>query len=337
MTFTPRLSPLAASDQRALADEWGTLRELLAAERAAIAALESRLAAGTFVQPSPAGIDADRIAAEATQLTVLMEELVRREAELETARHELAQAQKAAKAGPAAACPRSWRPRPIVWPICVPRSITRRPIWPPLATSWPTTKQSSPGSNSNWSPARGGAASRAGGKGIARGSSGPRAPAVRSRAPQARCRTRSPGGRRGSRAYRVRAHRARQSATRAADRTLSNNSAKLLETERAKLAKDRTDLKLAQESARACQAEFTRAHERLEADRQQVSLERDRLVALEIDTKNQRRRIAREFRVQHATHLADLESRRAELESLVSATEAELRSLAAATEAGAKR
>ena len=111
---------------------------------------------------------------------------------------------------------------------------------------------------------------------------------------------------------------------------------KLLEAERAKLAQERADLKLAQESARACQAEFTRAHERLEADRQQVSLERDRLVALESDTKNQRRRIAREFRVQHATHLAELEARREELESLVTATESELRSLAAATEAERK-
>jgi chromosome segregation ATPase len=97
-----------------------------------------------------------------------------------------------------------------------------------------------------------------------------------------------------------------------------------LEGLRTKLAGERAAIQSAQEESEAAQAEFARARERLETERQQLAAGRDRLAALETETKSQRRRIAREFQVQRATHLAELERRRTELQSLSESTHSEL-------------
>ncbi len=97
----PSIESANCPDPRAPADELGMLRTLLSTQGAAIAALESHLA----VEPAerstgdrPAGVDSEKLAAEAAQLSVLMEDLVRREAALESARGELNESELAGTA-----------------------------------------------------------------------------------------------------------------------------------------------------------------------------------------------------------------------------------------------
>jgi hypothetical protein len=329
-----------------LADEWQTLRELLAAERVAIAALETHLTAGSFARSSSATVDADQLASEATQLSVLMEDLVRREAELELARHELTRAQQA---GPGAT------PLPIEQAgldelrrqneerrqqvaaeadrLAVTRAALDREAATLAATRDKLTQSEAELARQQQQLVAGRAALQV--EQLERESREAQSTRDRQRIEAERRQLdadldRLAAAEAAARIEAERIEHGKQQLARQTERYEQQRA--LLETERSKLAQERTDLALAQEAARACQAEFTRAHERLELDRQQVSLERDRLVALESDTKNQRRRIAREFRVQHATHLTELESRREELVSLVSTTESELRTLAAATD-----
>jgi len=346
----PLIEPVSRRDQRVLADEWVTLRELLAAERMAIAALESHLAAGPGARPASAGlavpIDAEQLAVEATQLTVLMEDLVRREAELESARHELNRAQQAGTVA-TALLPKEQADLEELRR----QQEDRRQQLAAEADRLAAMRAALDEENENLAFAREGLTQAEvelarQQQQLAAGRATLQIEQVERESREAqstRDRQRIEADRRqldadldrlaaGEAAALIEADRIEQGKKQLARQTERlEQQRKQLETERAKIQQERTELLLAQEAARACQAEFARAHERLEIDRQHLSLERDRLVALESDTKNQRRRIAREFRVQHATHLTELESRREELESLVSATETELNVLAAAT------
>ncbi len=118
------------------------------------------------------------------------------------------------------------------------------------------------------------------------------------------------------------AEAARQQAQKLRER--AEEERKQLEGLRVRLAAERAANQAVQDDAEAARSEITRARERLEAERVQLAANRDRVTALETETKSQRRRIAREFQVQRATHLAELERRRLELQSLSEATHSEL-------------
>jgi hypothetical protein len=118
------------------------------------------------------------------------------------------------------------------------------------------------------------------------------------------------------------AEAARQQAARLRERVEEDR--KQLDALRTKLVAERAVIQTVQEEADAARAEFSRARERLETERQQIVAERDRLSDLEAETKNQRRRIAREFQVQRATHVAELERRKTELETLGESSQSEL-------------
>ncbi|HTU25141.1 MAG TPA: hypothetical protein VMF30_07075 [Pirellulales bacterium] len=343
----PSTDSASRQEQRALADELHELRQLLEAERVSIATLESRISAGTaqLPVPHPAHGDADRLVTEAAQLSALMDDLARREADLESARHELAHAQRT---GGAAVFPFPGEHAQI----------------DDLRRQNEARRQQLSAEAERLSAQRDALEQEATDLTIARDElNQAKADLVRQQQQLASSRAafqveqlerdaRESQAARDRQRYEIqrrqldvdldrlataeaaaqieaeRLERTKQQLHRQTERL--EHQRRQFEADQTKLAQEHLELKLAQESARASQAEFTRAHERLEADRERLALERDRLVALESDTKNQRRRIAREFRVQHATRLAELVTRREEIESLVSATEAELQSSAAA-------
>jgi chromosome segregation ATPase len=347
----PSIETANCPDPRAPADELGMLRTLLSTQAAAIAALESHLAAQPTdrfeAAPRTDGADAEKLAAEAAQLAVLMEDLVRREAELELARNELSDSQRAGSAKSNSLIEKRADLEELQRQNDL-RNDQLRADADRLATKRAEFDERSAaldGTQQELNEAKVALARQQQQLAADRALSQIERTELESRQTQAkrdrqRLETeraqldadldRLASEQAAARIAAERTERDKQQLLRQEERCAEQQ--KQLETQRAALNQERSELKLAQESARACQSEFARAHERLEADREQVSLERDRLVALESDTKSQRRRIAREFRVQHKTHLADLESRRDELEALVTATEAELKSLATAAD-----
>ena len=114
----------------------------------------------------------------------------------------------------------------------------------------------------------------------------------------------------------------RQQAARLRERI--DEDRKQFDAQRTKLAAERAEILALREESESARAEVAQTRERFDAERQQLSAERDQIANLETETKNQRRRIAREFQVQHATHLAELERRRVELQALAEASQSDL-------------
>ncbi len=78
----------------------------------------------------------------------------------------------------------------------------------------------------------------------------------------------------------------------------------------------RVELATLREQLADAQAQLNAVRARQQAQEQEIAAERERHATLQEETKVQRRRIAREFKQQRSERLAELESRKAELETL---------------------
>ncbi len=89
-----------------------------------------------------------------------------------------------------------------------------------------------------------------------------------------------------------------------------------IEAARTQLERDRQTFESNRQEEETRREQVTELQERLQKEQETLSAARQELLASKVDTENQRRRIAREFRSRHAAHLKELDRRQAELDAL---------------------
>jgi len=89
-----------------------------------------------------------------------------------------------------------------------------------------------------------------------------------------------------------------------------------IEAARTALEHDRQTFELNCQEEQTRQEQVTQLQQRLQKEQESLSAARRELLAAKADTDSQRRRIAREFRSQHAAHLKELARRQAELDAM---------------------
>jgi chromosome segregation ATPase len=98
-----------------------------------------------------------------------------------------------------------------------------------------------------------------------------------------------------------------------------------------------SELAMARDQLVEARTQASVANERQEQLRRELAERQQQAVAAEEETTAQRRRIARQFKIQHAEHLAQLEQRKAELDELSVARGSQLESQLAASQAQAQQ
>jgi hypothetical protein len=111
----------------------------------------------------------------------------------------------------------------------------------------------------------------------------------------------------------------------------------LLHESQAQQEQRRTELATAREQLADLQSQSAAAQERQEQLRRELADEREGSLTAQEETKAERRRMARELKVQHADRLAEFERRKAELASLGAARNAELEAQLTAAQADANQ